>query len=41
MLYGSGRDGWMAVDPAGPKTDLVPLFETVTELAQAGAFGRR
>src|SRR5258705_2233330 len=29
VLYGSGRDGWMAVDPAGPKTDLVPLFELV------------
>ncbi len=29
MLYGSGRDGWMAVDPAGPKVDLVPLFELV------------
>ena len=29
VLYGSGRDGWMAADPAGPKTDLVPLFELV------------
>ena len=29
VLYGSGRDGWMAVDPAGPRTDLVPLFELV------------
>ena len=29
VLYGSGRDGWMSVDPAGPKTDLVPLFELV------------
>jgi len=29
VLYGSGRDGWMAVDPRGPKTDLVPLFELV------------
>ncbi len=29
VLYGSGRDGWMAVDPAGPKIDLVPLFELV------------
>jgi GTP-binding protein len=29
VLYGSGRDGWMATDPAGPKTDLKPLFELV------------
>jgi GTP-binding protein len=29
VLYGSGRDGWMSVDPAGPKADLVPLFELV------------
>src|SRR5262245_10640416 len=29
VLYGSGRDGWMAADPKGPKTDLVPLFELV------------
>jgi GTP-binding protein len=29
VLYGSARDGWMAADPAGPKTDLAPLFELV------------
>ena len=29
VLYGSGRDGWMAVDPKGPKTDLTPLFDLV------------
>ena len=29
VLYGSGRDGWMAADPKGPKTDLVPLFDLV------------
>jgi len=29
VLYGSGRDGWMAADPAGPKTDLAPMFELV------------
>jgi GTP-binding protein len=29
VLYGSGRDGWMAIDPKGPKTDLMPLFELV------------
>src|SRR5215475_2590118 len=29
VLYGSGRNGWMAADASGPKTDLVPLFELV------------
>jgi GTP-binding protein len=29
VLYGSGRIGWMATDPSGPKTDLVPLFELI------------
>jgi GTP-binding protein len=29
VLYGSGREGWMAPDPAGPRADLVPLFELV------------
>ncbi len=29
VLYGSGRQGWMAPDPAGPRTDLGPLFELV------------
>jgi GTP-binding protein len=29
VLYGSGRDGWMAADPAGPKAGLTPLFELV------------
>ena len=24
VLYGSGRDGWMAENPRGPKTDLAP-----------------
>ena len=27
VLYGSGRDGWMAADPAGPKVDLAPMFD--------------
>ncbi|MGE0769828.1 MAG: translational GTPase TypA [Hyphomicrobiaceae bacterium] len=31
ILYGSGRDGWMAADPSGPKTDLKPLFELVVQ----------
>ena len=29
VLYGSGRDGWMAVDPKGPKSDVTSLFELV------------
>jgi GTP-binding protein len=29
VLYGSGRDGWMAAHPQGPKRDLSPLFELV------------
>jgi GTP-binding protein len=29
VLYGSGREGWMAPDPAGPRTDLAPLFQLV------------
>jgi GTP-binding protein len=29
VLYGSGREGWMAPDPAGPRTDLDPLFQLI------------
>ena len=29
VLYGSGRNGWMAEDPAGPQKDLTPLFELI------------
>ena len=29
VLYGSGRDGWMAADPKGPKADVTSLFELV------------
>ncbi len=29
VLYGSGRDGWMALDPSGPKEDMTPLFDLV------------
>ncbi|WP_163265299.1 translational GTPase TypA [Chelativorans alearense] len=30
ILYGSGRDGWMNYDPAGPKDEgLAPLFDLV------------
>ena len=42
-LYGSGRDGWMATDPAGPKGDLTPLFDLIIQhvpppVAHDGAF---
>ena len=42
-LYGSGRDGWMAEDPAGPKADLAPLFNLILKhvpppVAHDGAF---
>ena len=30
-LYGSGRDGWMALDPAGPKSDMSALFDLVLD----------
>ncbi|RTL72556.1 MAG: translational GTPase TypA [Hyphomicrobiales bacterium] len=29
VVYGSGRDGWMATDPSGPKVDLAPLFDLI------------
>jgi GTP-binding protein len=29
VLYGSGRNGWMALAPEGPQTDLAPLFDLV------------
>ena len=43
VLYGSGRDGWMAVDPAAPKEDLIPLFELILQhvpppVAEEGPF---
>jgi GTP-binding protein len=29
ILYGSAKQGWMAVDPSGPKEDMAPLFDLV------------
>src|SRR5690606_20741283 len=30
ILYGSGRDGWMSLDPNGPKNEgLAPLFDLI------------
>jgi len=31
ILYGSGRDGWMALSPDGPKEDMAPLFDLVLQ----------
>ncbi len=31
VLYGSGRDGWMADDAAGPRTDLAPMLDLVLQ----------
>jgi GTP-binding protein len=29
VLYGSGRNGWMARDPAGPRENLAPMFDQI------------
>ncbi len=29
ILYGSAKQGWMALDPNGPKDDMSPLFDLV------------
>ena len=31
ILYGSGRDGWMALKPDGPQEGMAPLFDLVLE----------
>ena len=31
IVYGSGRDGWMADDPKGPRGDLTPLFQRIVD----------
>jgi GTP-binding protein len=31
ILYGSGRNGWMALDPAGPKENLAPMFDLIVQ----------
>ena len=31
VLFGSGRDGWMALDPDGPQDSLAPLFDLVID----------
>jgi len=29
ILYGSAKEGWMAMDPAGPRDSMAPLFDLV------------
>lgn len=29
VLYGSGRNGWMATDPSGPQDDLTPMYDLI------------
>jgi GTP-binding protein len=29
ILYGSAKQGWMALDPAGPRQNMAPLFDLV------------
>ena len=31
ILYGSGRNGWMARDPSGPQENLGPMFDLILE----------
>ncbi len=31
VLYGSGRNGWMATDPSGPQDDLTPMYDLILE----------
>ncbi len=31
VLFGSGRNGWMATDPEGPQTDLTPMFDLILD----------
>jgi GTP-binding protein len=31
VLYGSGRNGWMARDPSGPQESLAPMFDLILE----------
>ena len=29
VLYGSGRNGWMATEPSGPQDDLTPMYDLI------------
>ncbi|MFT3732681.1 MAG: translational GTPase TypA [Hyphomicrobium sp.] len=37
VLYGSGRNGWMARDPSGPPENLAPMFDLILEHVPAPA----
>ncbi len=37
VLYGSGRNGWMALEPEGPQESLAPLLDLVIEHVPAPA----
>src|SRR5262249_46481928 len=37
ILYGSAKQGWMAVDPHGPKDSMAPLFDLVLRHVAAPA----
>ncbi len=39
VLYGSAKQGWMAVDPSGPKEDMAPLFDLVLKHVAAPRVG--
>ena len=39
VLYGSGRNGWMAREPEGPQDSLTPLFETIVSHVPAPSVG--
>jgi GTP-binding protein len=43
IIYGSAKHGWMADNPAGPQTDMAPLFDLVVRhfsppVVEAGPF---
>jgi GTP-binding protein len=35
ILYGSAKQGWMAVAPGGPKDDMAPLFDLIVRHVEA------
>ncbi len=35
VLYGSAKQGWMALDPKGPQEGMAPLFDMVLDLVPA------
>jgi GTP-binding protein len=35
ILYGSAKEGWMAMSPTGPRNDMAPLFDLVLDHVRA------